>query len=401
MLQRLLILFSFLALASSAFSQDVVYTVDGEVIQASIVEIKDTEITYHSYNNPDGPLYVIAKSSVRKIVFESGIEETFNNSGQQTDLYGNDANNINKVTQPDKIYLTDGKVIECEVVEKKRFGINYIPVRSQNNYVEYIANTKIDRIEYANGDVEYISGTPKNSKHKDPKDFSYLSPHYVSLNFGPSIPIGAFGSSQGNGGYANTGFDVTADVTYYLFRGLGFSGTLGYSYNPFSSVGASYMQSSIMGSDTAMANANINVGQWHNVYLLGGIGYYNDFGRLILDYKAMGGVLFSMHPTAEANYMVNGDSYRDVYSKGTSVSFLFGGYSGFRYFITRKWAIKGGFTMFFGKATFDAQNGMIKKQYVNGVLQSESVSSIHSPVPFELPINWIMIHAGVSFSIGK
>src|SRR5690606_38821077 len=188
-------------------------------------EIKETDISYHIYNNPDGPVYVIAKSSVTKIIFESGIEETFNHTGQQTDLYGDNANQVNKVTQPDRIYFTDGKMVECEVVEKKRFGIHYSPVDSSDNYVQYIPNTKVGRIVFADGEVEYISGTPGNNKQrKHPRDFSYLSPHYVSVNFGPSIPFGAFGSSQGyGGGYASTGFDVNADATYYLFRGLGFS----------------------------------------------------------------------------------------------------------------------------------------------------------------------------------
>lgn len=390
---------SFLILLFTAFggqllAQDQIYTTDGQVIQASILEIGEEKISYRNYGRPDGPLYVISKNSVQKIIFESGIEETFNHTGQQIEI-NNDGTNKDdpKVKEPDRIYLVDGKVIECEVVEKKRFGINYIPVSSQNNYVEYISNTKVDKIVYGEGDVEYVSGSPNNTrKTKDPRDFSYLSPHYVSLNVGPGIPFGAFGSSQGGGsGFASTGFDVHADVTYYIFRGLGFSATLGYLYNPFNDAALRQIVNTKV-PQTA-TDLNISIGEWQHIYFLGGVGYYNDFNRLILEYKAMGGLLYSMYPTSVATYTEGGDSYVRRFTDN-SVSFVFGGNSGFRYFITRKWSVKGSITMLFGKATFD---GLVQSEYKNGVYQGDQVATGVS----EQPVAWININVGVAYTLGK
>jgi|GEM_PF-4183814 len=377
-------------------AQDQIYTTDGQIINAHILEIKEHDISYQTYGNPEGPIYYISKNSIQKIIFESGIEETFNHTGQQIDLYGDEKTN-SQVTSPDRIYLTDGKVIECEVVEKKRFGISYIPVNTDNNYVEYISNTKVDRIEYSEGEVEYISGNPNNrDRRKDPRDFSYLSPHYVSLNVGPAIPFGAYGSSQGGAGagFASTGFDVNADVTYYLFRGLGFSATVGYTFNPYNDIAMrSEVLNNVMGQNPTATDINVNVGDWHNFYAMLGVGYYNDFGRLILDYKAMGGFLYTAFPTSVAKFQDSGNSHR-VEFKDNSASFLFGGYSGFRYFLTRKWSVRGGITMLFGKGSFA---GIKRTEYINGEYQGESVFS----GTIEQPISWIMIHAGVCFTLGK
>lgn len=384
----LLVLFTCFQLDLKA--QDLLYTTDGKLIEVTIEEIRDQEIAYKNYANPNGPTYIIQKSSIHKIVFESGIEETFNQSGNQIDLSSQDFNSGNNTI---RIYTTDGKMIECESIEKKRFGFNYIPLQGGTSYALYLPNSKIDRIVFADGEVEYVSGTPGNQKrNRSPKDFSYLSPHYLSLTFGPSFPFGVFGSSQGSSsGYASTGFDVNLDATYYLFRGLGFSATLGYTMNPFDDVALRSFVLSAVPPDAT--DIRVNIDEWHNLYFLGGIGYYNDFGRLMLDYKAIGGMLYTVYPTSVVAYNKDGNEFRSEY-KDQSVSFIFGGYSGFRYYITRKWAVKGGLTMLFGKAVFQ---GLNKRDYTNGTLQSQTIVGSG----FEQPIAWIMINAGISYTLGK
>jgi len=55
-----------------------IYKNDGEIIKSKIKEISIDEIRYLAYNNLEGPIYIIAKKELKKIVFENGITESFN-----------------------------------------------------------------------------------------------------------------------------------------------------------------------------------------------------------------------------------------------------------------------------------------------------------------------------------
>lgn len=373
------------------FGQDRIFTLGGEELVVTIKEIRETDVSFIYYGDTTENKLLIDKSDILKIVYANGIEESFGNADNEETLYYND---INRNTEPDRIITTDGKVIYCEIVEIKRFGINYIPVDGRNNYTMYIPNTKVDRIEYANGDVDYVSGSPGNgNSRRNPKDFSYLSPHFISLNVGPSIPFGLFGYNPNgsNSGNAFTGVDVNLDATYYIFRGLGFGITCGYAYNPFNSdqhLGT--VQNNLPATAT---DININVDGWHNVYLLGGIGYYNEYNRILLDYKALFGGLFSFYPTATATYTDNNIQQTSVFTDD-SQSIIFGGQASVRYFLNRKLAIKGNISMLFGKAIFD---GLIRKDYQNGNQVSESVATQLG----EMSISWINVTFGISYTLGK
>src|SRR5688572_24304729 len=125
-------------------------------------------------------------------------------------------------SQSGKIITTSNNVIECSYIKNKRFGVEYISIKSTDNTRDYIPHSKIDRIEYENGNIEYISGTPgkdpKNRTRKDPKDFTYINPSYVSLNVGPAIifPGLEFYSPYAGeqAGQTGTGIQVCADLMY-------------------------------------------------------------------------------------------------------------------------------------------------------------------------------------------
>lgn len=375
-----------------AYSQDRIYTSEGEVIQAKILEIKEQDITFQKHNDASGVVFVIAKNKVQRIVFQNGIEETFHAEGDTQHVSGNDWQTELNGKKPDMIYLTDGTVVECEVVEKKRFGVNYIPTSDSRGYVQYLSNTKIYKIEYGNGEVEYISGSPDKGGGKSPKDFSHLSPSFVGVGIGPAIPFGSFGgSNSGSGGNASTGFHVYADATYYLFRGLGFSLVGGYIFNPYD--GSSFRSYINAQLPTNATQTETSTGNWNIGYLLAGIGYYNDFGRLYIDYKVLLGPAFSAHPKGVTSYVIDGNEVRRDYT-GSATSFMFGGSSGFRYYLTRKWSVFGNLTILFSRATFP---GIIRTEYVN----SENVGSSVSTGAFSLGFSWITLSAGAAFTIGK
>lgn len=100
----------------SIYSQDHIITKKGKDLSVNITEIRQTDVTFTMYNDSSNTPYVMDKDEIEKIVFENGAEERFGNQNDETIINNN---NTNRKKDPDKIYTTDGKVIYCEVVEKK------------------------------------------------------------------------------------------------------------------------------------------------------------------------------------------------------------------------------------------------------------------------------------------
>jgi hypothetical protein len=59
------------------FAQDKIYKLKGPVVLARVIEIGTDEIKYKLYDNPDGPVYVVDKSSVSKIEYANGTVEKY------------------------------------------------------------------------------------------------------------------------------------------------------------------------------------------------------------------------------------------------------------------------------------------------------------------------------------
>ena len=54
---------------------DLLYKKDKTILEAVIVEVSETEIQYRRFSNPQGPVYVVKKSEVNKIVYTNGETE--------------------------------------------------------------------------------------------------------------------------------------------------------------------------------------------------------------------------------------------------------------------------------------------------------------------------------------
>lgn len=62
-------------IAAFLFAQDKIIKIDGTEILCHVKEIGTSEIKYTKADNPDGPIYTINKTEVRKIIFANGTEE--------------------------------------------------------------------------------------------------------------------------------------------------------------------------------------------------------------------------------------------------------------------------------------------------------------------------------------
>jgi hypothetical protein len=70
----------------SVHSQDLINLKDGNVIEARIVEISQTEIRYRRYDHLDGPIIVIPATDVLSIRYENGRVEIINTVLPKPDL---------------------------------------------------------------------------------------------------------------------------------------------------------------------------------------------------------------------------------------------------------------------------------------------------------------------------
>ena len=66
-----------LGLSTNIFAQDLLVKIDGDSIESKIVEVGINEVRYRQYNYLNGPLYVISKNDISKIVFENGSTEFY------------------------------------------------------------------------------------------------------------------------------------------------------------------------------------------------------------------------------------------------------------------------------------------------------------------------------------
>jgi len=66
-----------LIFTSSLFAQDKIYKKNGSAINAKVIEIGIDDIKYKLADSPDGPVYVVDKSSLQKIVYADGRVEKY------------------------------------------------------------------------------------------------------------------------------------------------------------------------------------------------------------------------------------------------------------------------------------------------------------------------------------
>lgn len=82
-LKRIMILGTVLIISTFTFAQDVIVKRNAEEIQARVVRIDETSVTYKKYSNLDGPEYVVSKSDLFYIRYEDGTKEVFTSENKR------------------------------------------------------------------------------------------------------------------------------------------------------------------------------------------------------------------------------------------------------------------------------------------------------------------------------
>ncbi|WP_294555908.1 porin family protein [uncultured Bacteroides sp.] len=81
LLKKITVLGIVLTISIATFAQDVIIKKDAEEIQARIIRISETSVTYKKYTNQNGPEYVMAKKDIFMIKYEDGTKEVFTSEG--------------------------------------------------------------------------------------------------------------------------------------------------------------------------------------------------------------------------------------------------------------------------------------------------------------------------------
>ncbi len=77
-MSRILTIFTLVIFSVSYLqAQDKIYKKSGEVLETKVIEIGTTEVKYKVFANQTGPVYVLSKNDLIKIVYESGTVENF------------------------------------------------------------------------------------------------------------------------------------------------------------------------------------------------------------------------------------------------------------------------------------------------------------------------------------
>lgn len=100
---QLFAIFVFL-LAQFANSQDKIYRNNGKVVEAKIIEIGSSEIKYREFNNPDGPVYVLETDRIKKIIFQNGTVQKFEDNLKDPERYTGQRNKVLKLNFLSPLY---------------------------------------------------------------------------------------------------------------------------------------------------------------------------------------------------------------------------------------------------------------------------------------------------------
>src|SRR5665647_945927 len=76
-MKKIILFLLIIIVTTQLFAQDKIYKLKGTVINAKVIEIGTDEIKYKLFDSPDGPVYVVDKSTLNRIEFADGRVEKY------------------------------------------------------------------------------------------------------------------------------------------------------------------------------------------------------------------------------------------------------------------------------------------------------------------------------------
>ena len=109
-------------LSTRLFSQDTLYTREGNVINGKVTEITREEIKYKKASNPEGPSYVVSKSDIVLIHYKNGSKEIFQ-------LQNNPASQLNSPANPSAVpFNAQNPNDDAYAAQNQGYGVSNVNV---------------------------------------------------------------------------------------------------------------------------------------------------------------------------------------------------------------------------------------------------------------------------------
>ena len=377
---------------SGIFAQDVLKTKTGETINCTILEVGDDFVSYTLPSDESKSRYILSVSEIESVQFADGTKQVFH--APSTPKKETPPGYI----PPDKVVLTNGQTLEGAIVERKRFGLNFLP-KGEGATQRYIPFAQIARIEPGDGPVEFVQEkAPKEANKKSETDFSYLPPHHAALSIGALIPMGQFGEQGGpNPGYAGPGFMTQAEVTGYIFRGTGVSGIGGYGFMPYKNPAVRNAVDNYLLSANKFPGAtiqNVTSDSWQMAWGQVGMGYISDWGRVMIDSRFAIGVMNVTFPTQTVALNHNGVDKTVRFFREDAQGLMISGSLALRVFLTRRWQVRAGFNL----SSADVRFSQLQEQENNG---NALVAPITGIGPTNLVIGYVGFELGTAITLGR
>ena len=83
-MKRLAILLTCILYGCILSAQDIITKNDGTDIQAKVLEVGQSQISYKKFSNPNGPTYTLSLSDILMITYENGEREMYNTKQETT-----------------------------------------------------------------------------------------------------------------------------------------------------------------------------------------------------------------------------------------------------------------------------------------------------------------------------
>ena len=131
-----LLLLLFLFITINSYSQDTIKSISGNNIVSRVLEVNDTEIKYKTFDNLEGPLYVIKKKNVESITYTNGVKEFYKNTEKEKSEL--DASFYEKTSRGKKVFIdaVDGNGIIHATRNLRRW--NYWVITEDKSEADFI-----------------------------------------------------------------------------------------------------------------------------------------------------------------------------------------------------------------------------------------------------------------------
>jgi len=220
-MKALSVIFLFLILSFSSWSQDAILKRDGTKIDAKVVEITTTTIKYRNFDQPDGPIRNIAINDVQEIIYENGTWEKFEKT-QTVETIKEEKTESRPTKEPkDKIHgnglFIEGMIGRNSIYQKNNY-INYY----YDEFGNYIEEPSPSRQNYASISVRLGSKWyfGSRAKWRPGIQVTYFK---LGLYLNPNATNpGRNSISLGNVGFANA-FKFTEKIGMEANANVGFT----------------------------------------------------------------------------------------------------------------------------------------------------------------------------------